>query len=105
MKPSRIGVSLLLAMLGWVSFVAHGAVKDYLIDQLGDGPLRTISLAQSFGIFISLSVSMAACAGFGIWLLVTSKERHSSLRPLAWTLHISYSIVLAMVWLVSGARP
>ena len=106
MKRYQTATSFLLGVLGWISFVVHGIVKDHLIDELGEGPPYTISQTQSYAIFFSLSISMVACAAVGFWLLLNSKQEITPrMRALAWPLHISYCIILAFVWLVAGAEP
>lgn len=107
MKHYRVATSFLLGVLGWVSFVVHGIVKDHLINELGEGPPYTISQTQSYTIFFSLSISMAACAAVGFWMLLNSKQEiNPFMRALAWPLYISYGIVLALlVWLIAGADP
>lgn len=106
MRSYRVAASFFFGVLGWVSFIVHGVLKDHLIGQLGDGPTHSLSQTQSYGIFFSLSMSMAACGVFGFWLLLNSKqESHPVMRAVAWPMHISYCIVLVLVWLMAGAEP
>jgi hypothetical protein len=75
-----------------------------MIEALGHGPTYTLSPLQSYGVFFSMSASMAACAALGFWLLLRSPHEYRPvLRMVAWPLHITYSLALLSMWLL-GAR-